>query len=281
MLLMMFLGVKMRSSIKEIITPENDASFEELCMYVGRIASVCVGGNPISDEDALKVGIKCLTDAALKTPSTPWQYVPIEPNGVISTIWNNARGSLKEYDFISENNQHEFLTESLNFNNFHAFKCRSIGMVFDHMVKHNDLSVLKESLRHLPEDHEFEYEFPEFENKEVIYFSDFGLDCVVNTITEQTLAIEAKSIDPDTFRLILKKVYNRVEMWNRHHSSFILVDYKICGTKEQFENLFNERSRNTCIPDPDCKNCKRVHRPCAQLETRKFVKLIEDFIIND
>lgn len=269
-----------KTRIDQIITPSNNASFEELCAYVGRIASVCVGGKYISDLEAIKVGIKCLSDAALKTPSTPWQYVPIEETSPISTFWNNARGSLKEYHYISENNLFEFITESLNFDDFFAFGCRSIGMVFDHMVKHNDLSVIKESLRHLPEDHEFQYEFPDFESTEEHCFTDFDLYFFADgdVITPESLALNASKIDPDSFTRILRKVYKRVEMWNRHHSSFILVDYKICGTKEQFENLFNERSRNTCIPNPDCKSCKRVHRPCAQLETRNFVQLIENIV---
>lgn len=269
-----------RSGIKPIIVPTNEASFQDLCLYVGRIASVCVGKENVDELDAIKVGIKCLTDGALKTPSTPWQYVPITPIGVIATIWNNARGSLKEYDFYDKKDLYEFISESLNFKDFFAFQCRSIGMVFDHMVKHNDLSIVKESLRHLGENHKFEYEFPEFENKETLYFSDYHFYSDNNVITEESLAEEARHISPETFRSILRKVYNRLEMWNRHHSSFILVDYKLCGTKEQFENLFNERSRNTCKPDPDCNKCKKLHRSCAQLETRYFVQLIEDFIFN-
>lgn len=249
-----------------------------LIAWVGGVATTCSGAE-LPPARRYAVGEKCLFDAAGNTPSKPWEYVPLKESS--PCYHNNMRDFIKAHGGGTTEGVEVALVEALDhfdFQNedFYVYAFRDINMVWYQLSTHRVNSPLKQSKRFLKEDHPVEYWFPPFEDMThtpVVLTRQFPF--IHHIYGPNTLAKVAHSMSPKQLTKVLRKVYKRKELRNRDHNAFELVNFTLCGTKESFENLFRERSRNTCGSNVNCGLCEKFTRHCAQLETRMLVADIE------
>jgi hypothetical protein len=266
---------KPRFSRVEFPTKDKNRNLRDYAMevvrYVGRIASTCSAVD-LSIGKEYEVGERCLTDAAKNSPSKPWEFVPLRN---APCYHQNMR------DFIKANparNVTISFIDGLAYadpTDFYVFDCTHINMVWYQLSTHRANSPLKQSKRYMKEGHSITYWFPTFETRQRPWVVTRQFPFIHKVSRSEVLERVAHSMSPKQLTKVLHTVYRRKELRNRDHNAFELVNFKLCGSKEAFENLFNERSRNTCGSNVNCGLCEKKSRHCAQLETRMFVADME------
>ena len=199
--------------------------------FVGNIASVCVGKfNQFDADRCEKIGRKNLTESCGK-PTRAWEFLP-KKCGLVGKF-NNLREWLEIGNYL-EDEECYFMD-----NDFFIFHLRIPRMVRDHIKPHTTLSSLCESTRLGDPNKKVEYFFPEVERYD--YNNEIDTEdreCLI-TNTGGSFALTKTHYQ---FLDILKRNYNRKEIWSRPLSDFVMGDMIIAGYRENWEHFCNVRT---------------------------------------
>ena len=248
------------------------------CEFIGRLASVCTGKEPVSDAIAEKIGRMNLTEH-LGKPTRCWEFLPVLlTGGRYHNFREGINGGLKVENLCKQYNV-EHNTKVFGVCDYYLFKISVPKYVRDHVKTHVKLSHISSSAR-IGVNKEKLYEFPEIEKTVIPKIKNseyYNYEDEKDFLTTNCGAIFYCDYTAREVSDVLNTFYNRKEITKRSLSDFEVVDMVIGGYfTEGWDNFIKVRTAS-CDGTFVCSN-PGCEKPCIQKETRELALIIKDLI---